>query len=72
MRAGSWLSGLGIKKLERIELGTMVEALSNLKAASRAAEITHECGPRHIRVLIIDEGLSSVSFAIGDRAHARL
>ncbi len=48
----------------------MVEALSNLKAASRTPEIAHECGPRHTRVLIIDEGLSRVSFAIGDRAHA--
>ena len=50
----------------------MVEALFNLKAASRTAEITHECGPGHTRVLIIDEGLSRVSFAIGDGAHARL
>lgn len=46
----------------------MVDALFNLKAASHT-EITHECGPRHIRVLIIDEGLSRVSSAIRDGAH---
>ena len=70
MRAGSCLSVLG-EKLEWIELGDGRDAIQ-LKSGLARCGITHECGPRHIRVLIIDEGLSSVSFAIGDRAHARL